>query len=126
MTDTSTKTVLVVDDSRLSRMLIIKFIRQLHPEWATLEAETGQQAIDKSKVFCPDYITMDYNMNGMNGAEAAKQILAFAPRACIVLFTANVQLSTQQEAENIGMYFVGKPVTEQTTKQALDYFANHP
>lgn len=124
MTGSTIKTVLIVDDSRLSRMLIIKFIHQHYPSWSIIEADNGAQAIDKTKVFRPDFITMDYNMTGMNGAETAKEILAFAPHIPIVLFTANVQQSTQQEAETIGLFFVGKPVTDQTTKQALDYFVS--
>jgi CheY-like chemotaxis protein len=119
------KSVLVVDDSRLSRMLISKYIRMVYPDWIVIEASNGQEAVDKVKVDCPNYITMDYNMEGMNGGEAARQILQFTSRVAIVLFTANIQSSTRSEAEALGIHFVGKPVTEQTIQLALDYFVNH-
>ncbi len=126
MTCSAIKTVLVVDDSRLSRMLISKYIRLVYPNWIVIEASNGQEAIDKVKVDCPNYITMDYNMEGLNGVETARQILHLTSRAAIVLFTANIQSSTRSEAEVVGIHFVGKPVTEQTIQLALDYFANHP
>jgi two-component system chemotaxis response regulator CheY len=126
MSASPTKSVLVVDDSRLSRMLISKYIATLHPHWMVIEASTGQEGIDKARQQRPDYITMDYNMEGISGVDAAKQILQFAPRAKIVLFSANVQASIVAEAEAMGMAFVGKPVTESTMQQALNYFASLP
>ena len=124
MTASQAKSVLVVDDSRLSRMLISKYIATLHPHWIVNEANSGQEGIDKAKQQSPDYITMDYNMEGISGMDAAKHILQFAPRAKIVLFSANVQASIVAEAKAMGIAFVGKPVTEITMQQALDYFAS--
>lgn len=123
MTSTPIKSVLVVDDSRLARMLIGKYILSRHPHWLIIEAGSGQEAVDKAKVECPNYITMDYNMEGLTGAEAAQQILQYAPQTAIVLFTANIQSSTQAQAKALGIHFVGKPVTENSVQQALDYFA---
>lgn len=118
------KSVLVVDDSRLARMLIGKQILNLHPHWLILEASSGQEAVEKARIESPNYVTMDYNMEGMNGAEAARQILEDAPQTAVVLFTANIQASTKNQARNLGIHFVGKPVTESSVQQALDYFAS--
>jgi CheY-like chemotaxis protein len=62
---------------------------------------------------------MDVNMPGMDGIEAARMILGKYPGTRIVLFTANLQESTRQEAQAMGMNFVAKPVTEQSVTQAL-------
>lgn len=120
----SIKSVLVVDDSRLARMMISKFILSRYPHWLILEASNGPDAVEKAKVESPNYITMDYNMEGMNGAEAARLILEYAPKTNIVLFTANIQPSTRTEAGQLGLHFVAKPVTEQSVQQALDFFAS--
>ncbi len=122
MTSSPIKSVLVVDDSRLARMLISKYILSKHPHWLILEASNGQEAVTKAAVESPNYVTMDYNMEGMTGAEAAQQILRDAPQTHIVLFTANIQASTRAQAADLGIHFVGKPVTEQSVQQALDYF----
>jgi CheY-like chemotaxis protein len=114
----------VVDDSRLARMLISKYILSKHPHWLILEAANGQEAVEKARVESPNYVTMDYNMEGLTGAEAARQILLDAPQTHIVLFTANIQASTRTQAADLGIHFVGKPVTEQSVQQALDYFSS--
>ena len=124
MTSIPIKSVLVVDDSRLARLLISKYILGTYPHWLIIEASSGAEAVDKAKVECPNYITMDYNMEGMNGAEAAEQILQYAPKTTIALFTANIQASTKSQAQTLGIHFVAKPVTEDTVQQALDYFAS--
>lgn len=124
MSSSSIKSVLVVDDSRLARMLIAKYILSIHPHWLILEASSGTEAIEKAKVESPNYITMDYNMEGMTGAEAAQQILQHTPKTTIALFTANIQAATKAQAQELGIHFVGKPVTEKTVQQALDYFAS--
>jgi len=124
MTSTSIKSVLVVDESRLARMLISKYVLSVHPHWLISEASSGQEALEKAKLENPNYITMDYNMEGMTGAEAAQQILEYAPQTIIALFTANIQSRTKIQAEELGIHFVGKPVNEQTVQQALDYFAS--
>jgi CheY-like chemotaxis protein len=126
MSSSPIKSVLVVDDSRLARMLISKFILSRYPHWLILEASNGHEAIEKAKHESPNYITMDYNMEGMTGGEAAQQILASVPQTSIVLFTANIQASTRAQAEGLGICFVAKPVTEQTVQQALDYFVGRP
>lgn len=118
------KSVLVVDDSRLARMLISKYILSKHPHWLILEAENGQDAVEKARVENPNYVTMDYNMEGLTGVEAARQILRDTPQTHIVLFTANIQASTRTQAADLGIHFVGKPVTEQSVQQALDYFSS--
>jgi len=124
MTSSSIKSVLVVDDSRLARMLISKYILSVHPHWVIIEASSGQEAQEKAKLESPNYVTMDYNMEGMTGVEAAQQILEYAPQTIITLFTANIQSRTKSQAEELGIHFVGKPVTGQTVQQALDYFAS--
>ena len=41
-------TVLIVDDSRLSRMMIRAFITQAYPDWTIIEASNGQEALEKT------------------------------------------------------------------------------
>lgn len=118
------KSVLVVDDSRVARMLIRNIILSIHPHWIITEAANGKEAIAQANLETPNYITMDYNMPDMNGIEVSQQILQHTPKTVIALFTANVQAQTRNEAENLGIGFVGKPITEATIKQALAFFAD--
>lgn len=122
MTTDPIKSVLIVDDSRVARILIRNIILSIHPHWIITEAVNGKEAIDQVQVETPNYITMDYNMPDINGIEAAEQILQYAPRTIIALFTANVQANTQAQAEKLGIGFVGKPITVDRINQALAYF----
>lgn len=117
--DEDVKVILVVDDSRTARLMIRATILHLHPNWIVLEAGSGAEALDIVERDTPNCITMDVNMPGMDGIEAARIILGKHPGTRIVLFTANLQESTRQEAQAMGMNFVAKPVTEQSVIQAL-------
>ncbi len=118
-----TKKVLVVDDSKISRMFIRQHIIAKHPDWILSEATTGEEAIVMIEAEQPDYCTMDINMPGMLGTDAAKEILAKHPDIRLVIFSANVQESYQQEARDMGTILVSKPVNEKSIAQALEYFA---
>ena len=113
------KVILVVDDSKTARMMIRSIILHLHPNWIVLEAGSGAEALEVVERDTPNCITMDVNMPGMDGIEAARMILGKYPGTRIVLFTANLQESTRQEAQAMEMNFVAKPVTEQSVTQAL-------
>lgn len=117
------KTVLVVDDSKISRMFIRQHISAKHPDWILTEATTGEEAIAAIDNQQPDYCTMDINMPGMLGTDAAREILAKYPDIRLVIFSANVQESYQEEARSMGTILVSKPVTEQSIACALEYFA---
>ena len=122
MTTSPIKSVLVVDDSRVARMLIRNMILSIHPHWIITEVASGKEAIEYANVETPNYITMDFNMPDMNGIEASEQILRHAPQTIIALFTANVQAHTRAQAEKLGIGFVGKPITEASIKQAIAFF----
>lgn len=124
MTTSTIKSVLVVDDSRVARMLLRNMILSVHPHWIITEVASGEEAIEYANVETPNYITMDFNMPDMNGIEAAEKILQHAPQTTIALFTANVQASTRAQAESMGIGFVGKPITEASIKQALAFFGS--
>ena len=123
ITAMSSKSLLIVDDSRVSRMLIRTLIATLRPDWSIREAVSAQEAIDGLGEHMPDYVTMDINMPGMLGIDAAERIAQDHPgRLRIVLFSANVQGTHQARATAMGMKFVGKPVSERSVSKAIAFF----
>lgn len=114
--------LMIVDDSRMSRMLIKAVIAAQRPHWRLVEASSGDEAVLKAQECCPDYITMDLNMPGINGLEAAAQILHAQPGTRIALCTANIQERMREAAQKAGVFFVGKPITEATLQPAIQYF----
>ncbi|MYM68447.1 response regulator [Pseudoduganella sp. FT55W] len=116
---TTTKTVLIVDDSRVSRMMARQYIAGLHADWIVEEAGTGEESLVKARHTTPDLILMDVNMPGMGGIAAAEQLRQEFPTMPISLLTANVQTATRERATAMGIGFVEKPITEARIAQLL-------
>lgn len=107
------KTVLLVDDSRVARMMTRRIIEIAHPDWTVVEAQSGEEAIDRFAAANPDFIILDVNMPGMGGMEAAKRLRETGTPAPITLLTANIQEPVRLQAEAIGVGFLNKPVREE-------------
>lgn len=114
--------VLVVDDSRTSRLLLRAHLTQQRKEWTIVEAQSGDEALSKVEEHHPDFVSMDVNMPGMNGLEAAGRIRMRHPDIRIALCTANIQESVRQDAAKVGIHFVKKPITEATVADMISYF----
>ncbi|MFS2139654.1 response regulator [Duganella sp. Dugasp56] len=116
---TQTKTVLIVDDSRVSRLMARQYITGLHADWVVEEAGTGEEALLKARTAHPDLILMDVNMPGMGGIAAAELLRQEFPALPISLLTANVQSATRDRATQLGIGFMEKPITEARIAQLL-------
>jgi CheY-like chemotaxis protein len=118
--------LLIVDDSRVSRMMIRARVLALQPDWAFQEAASGDEALLIAAQSFPDYVTMDVNMPGLNGFDAAEQLSKLSPNTRIVMLTANIQESSRARAESIGLKFVQKPITDTSMQQVIAYLTAQP
>lgn len=107
------KTMLIVDDSRLSRMLVSNFVKAAKPEWTLILAESGDEALEKCENQAIDYMTIDYNMPGMDGITLSTKLRLKYPAAQIALLTANIQTSIKNQAAEVGIGFIQKPITQE-------------
>lgn len=112
MSNAKTTTILVVDDSRVSRLLSRQFILHSHPDWIVEEAVTGEEAVTKLSTISPDLILLDVNMPGMGGLAAIVKLREVSPNVPICLMTANVQDAIREKAHNLGVQFAEKPITQ--------------
>lgn len=113
--------LLIVDDSKVSRMRIRAFFEANCPEWTIQEASSGDEAVTMAAQSQPNYVTMDVNMPGMSGYETAQLMLTRNPSIRIVVLTANIQESSRQVAQSLHLRFVAKPATEASLRQALGF-----
>lgn len=118
------RTLLIVDDSRVTRMMLRSLVLAKRPDWIIIEAASGNEALEILDRNTADYCTMDINMPGMLGTDAAAQILAKYPAIRIAIFSANIQESQQIRARWLGAFFIAKPVTVKTVAHALEFFEN--
>jgi CheY-like chemotaxis protein len=107
-----TTSVLVVDDSKLARIVVGKAISALQPEWRRLEAANAEEALALFESEAIDVVVLDFNMPGINGLELAEQLRARYPELPIALATANIQDEIISRAKAANVTFVPKPITE--------------
>jgi len=113
------KTVLVVDDSAVMRMMM-KNILINNGFHIAGEAGNGKAGVKKYKELKPDIVTMDITMDEMNGVEALSRIMGIDPDAKIVMVSAMGQEAIVKDAIVLGAKgFIVKPFNE---KQIVDTF----
>lgn len=111
--------ILIVDDSRVSRMMIKGIIETGSPAAKIREAENGDDAIRLVASQKPDICFVDFNMPGMDGLETCAQIIKTCPHSKLNLLTANIQESIRNRAMELGVNFISKPITADKILSAL-------
>ncbi|MHB8284144.1 MAG: response regulator transcription factor [Caulobacteraceae bacterium] len=105
-------TVLIVDDSKLARIVLGKTIAVLQPEWTRIEASNADEAIALFDAQQIDVAILDYNMPGRDGLVLAEELRARFSNLPIAVATANVQDEIIARARAANANFIAKPVTE--------------
>lgn len=105
-------TVLIVDDSKLARIVAGKTIAALQPGWAKVEAGNADEALAALDRGAVDVALIDFNMPGRDGLALAAELRELRPVLPIAIVTANVQDEIIARARALGVAFVPKPVTE--------------
>lgn len=106
-------TILIVDDSKLARIVASKAITALQPEWIRVEAGSADEALELVAARQIDVALLDFNMPGKNGVELATELRKARPALPIALITANIQNEVIDSAKAVGATFVAKPVTQE-------------
>jgi DNA-binding NarL/FixJ family response regulator len=79
--------ILVADDHEVVRQGLRRLL-EARPGWEICgEAATGREAVEKAKQLKPDIVVLDYSMPGLNGTEAARQIIEKVPRTEVLILT---------------------------------------
>ena len=103
-------TVLIVDDSKLARIVAGKALAELQPEWTKREASSAAEALQVIAAHQVDVCLIDFNMAEKDGLELAAELRAMHPQMPVAIITANVQDEIIARAREIGAAFVPKPV----------------
>lgn len=113
------KKVLVVDDSKVSRLFVVNYWSDTHPDWQFIEAETGEAAVSLAEQHQFYAAILDYNMPDINGLQVAELIKTKQQGCFIALLTANIQRYVQDEAERADLYYYRKPITADLITQII-------
>lgn len=112
--------VLIVDDSKLARMAIIKALDALRPQWTRLEAADAATALEVVRRDAPDVAVVDFNMPGKDGLTLAAEVRQLNPRIRLAVISANQQVEVVRRARETGAAFLPKPLTVQALGEFLD------
>lgn len=120
------KTILLVDDSRVSRLMLRAIIEYQFPERKVLEAVNASEALALTAESDEqiDLVTLDMNMPGIDGLTIAPQLQNNCPDATIALLTANYQDRIRNKAEKQGLIFIAKPITEDKVIEFVTTYGN--
>lgn len=105
--------LLIVDDSKLARMVMASALRRIRPEWQLVEATSADEAVDKISAESIDIAVVDFNMPGTDGLELVAKIRKTNPTMPLAVISANLQDEIVGRARELNAAFVAKPVTDE-------------
>jgi two-component system chemotaxis response regulator CheY len=113
--------ILVVDDSKAMRMIIVRTLRQAgFGGHAVTEAGNGAEAMAALRSDAYDVVLSDWNMPGMSGIELLTAVKAAGMKVRFGFVTSEGTGPMRQQATDGGAEFlIAKPFTVEAFEQAL-------
>jgi len=113
--------ILVTDDSKMARKMVIKILNDvLNENVEVFEGQNGQEAFDLYKEHLPEIVFLDLTMPVMNGFEALSKIKEFDKNAKVVIISADIQKLSMDKALQLGAFnFIKKPIDLEKMQQIL-------
>ncbi len=105
--------VLIVDDSKLARMVMASAFRRIRPEWTLTEASNAEEALKIVSAGSADIALIDFNMPDVDGLELVSRIRSINPSMPVAVVSANVQDEIIARTRQLNAAFVPKPLTDE-------------
>ena len=113
--------ILIADDEGYEREILAEILdKRFGREVEIRMAENGRLAVDAAALWAADVALMDIEMPGINGIDAAKQILAQRPECKMIFVTAYSLFTYAHEAVRLGACdYILKPVDPDDVERAV-------
>lgn len=113
--------ILIADDEGYERELLGDILdKRLGREAEVRMVENGRLAVDAASLWAADVVLMDIEMPGINGIDAAWQILAQRPECKLIFITAYSLFTYAHEAVKLGACdYILKPVDPDDVERAV-------
>jgi CheY-like chemotaxis protein len=105
--------VLVVDDSKLARMVMVSALRRIRPDWTLTEVTNADDALTAISAGSVEIALIDFNMPNIDGLELVSRIRTIRPNMPVALVSANIQDEIIGRARELNAAFVAKPLTDE-------------
>ena len=92
--------ILVVEDSWLTRRVICKILRA--EGYETNEASSGPEALELLETLTPDCMLLDLLMPDMEGREVLQALRERGIKVPVIVITADIQSTTREECMELG------------------------
>ena len=105
--------ILVADDSKMARKIVMKTLRETIPtEHTFYEATNGLEAFEMYKEQQPNVLFLDLTMPVMDGFEALAKIKEYDKEAKVVVVSADIQKTSMDTVRELGAIdFIKKPIS---------------
>jgi YesN/AraC family two-component response regulator len=117
--------LLIVDDSKLARMAVIKALSSCYPGWQRVEAANAADALKAVQNEKPNIAIVDFNMPQRDGLDLVGDLRALTPDMPIGIISANHQQEVVDRARALGASFLPKPLTEKSLREFLTVAVQH-
>jgi len=113
--------ILVADDEGYERDILAEILdKRFGREAEVRMVENGRLAVDAATLWAADVVLMDIEMPGIDGIDAAKQILAQRPECKMIFVTAYSLFTYAHEAVKLGACdYILKPVEADDVERAV-------
>lgn len=113
--------VVVADDSRAMRMIVMRTLRQAGYDSADIiECEDGAQGLARVNESSPDLVLSDWNMPNMSGIEFLQALRAEGNYVAFGFVTSEGSEAMRAQAADSGaLFLIAKPFTADTFAEAL-------
>lgn len=113
--------VLVADDSRVMRSIVVRTLRQAgFGGWEILQAADGAEALATARDERPDLVLSDWNMPEMNGIDVLRALRAGGSSVPFGFVTSEGSPQMRALAESEGaLFLIAKPFDADTFESAL-------
>ncbi|MBB5472172.1 two-component system chemotaxis response regulator CheY [Cellulomonas hominis] len=118
---TSMIRVLIADDSRVMRQIVIRTLRQAGYDWDVREASDGQEALEAVRADEPDVVLSDWNMPNLTGIELLRRLRQEGFTTPFGFVTSEGSDEMRTLADEAGaLFLIAKPFTADTFRDAIE------
>lgn len=112
--------ILIVDDEQLARERLVRLLEEIGAPYEVAgQAGSGKEAVELSSSLAVDLVLMDIRMPGMDGLEAAAQLMGQNPAPAVIFVTAYEEHALEAFDRNAVDYLL-KPVRQERLQAALN------
>lgn len=115
--------VVVADDSRVMRQIVIRTLRQAGYEWEITEASDGAESLQLAQDMDPDLVLSDWNMPEMTGIDMLRAMRSQGLDIPLGFVTSESSDEMREQADAAGaLFLITKPFTADTFRDTIDPF----